>query len=638
MRLATRLTIWTLLLYLIALVLIMVWGSYELERSSDEASQEIGMLLVEQISAAISADYLDDIDHRSSVPVRRELVEQIETFVKHSGLVKAIQLVDENGDVVASYRGEELGTKATGFPTPASRFTQDSRALLVPSTRAEARRGRFALEVPLMEGNRPRAYLRVLIASSALDEMHRGSLRRLVMVALATLIVLMLISLFLHFQLQRSGRFLATAFEQALSGTSPSPKKRTRKKRVRRQDEFTAALEAAGRLGRELVAERKKGTVQSHQSRRMLELGKLPDVGVILLDDTQSLDFMNERGREFLGIREGEEAREQVDDLKKQLVESLGRPLSELGAEEYVNCRLGRGEDARTYRCQVHQIFEGECVGFLLLIRDLGLIRAMEEDLQAATQLRGLARLYMGMAHDLKAPLNAMSLNLELLRRSLVKQSQREESGLPDPRSLDWVGVIQSELGRLNRGLQFLLAQTAPPRRSRQRFDIRSLVEELGLLLGAQARKQDVELLLDTGDDPVEVEADRDYLKQALISIALNALEVMPKGGTLRLAVVEEGGKAMVRVHDTGPGIPEDVRSSIFELHFTTKESGTGIGLYVARSIIEGQRGRLKLEETGPEGSVFRISLPRAGDDDSRDSRDSAESNDAIAAGRSEEE
>jgi signal transduction histidine kinase len=240
--------------------------------------------------------------------------------------------------------------------------------------------------------------------------------------------------------------------------------------------------------------------------------------------------------------------------------------------------------------------------------RDRDLLQAIETDLRLAAQLRALMRIYRGVAHDLRAPLNAMVLNLELLKRSLDPAAPPRPE-LPDKQQR-WIVVIEQELQRLRRALDVLLAQTAPSSESAERFDVRDVLEEIHALLYPQARQQGVEIQVEVPESSVPVVAFRDQVKQAVLNIAINALEAMPEGGRLTLSLEADAGSARIRVSDTGPGIPSDLADRIFDMHFTTKQSGTGIGLYVARSMFEAQGGTVQTVRTGPAGTTFQLTLP----------------------------
>jgi signal transduction histidine kinase len=201
-----------------------------------------------------------------------------------------------------------------------------------------------------------------------------------------------------------------------------------------------------------------------------------------------------------------------------------------------------------------------------------------------------------------------MVLNLELLKRSLDPEAPPRPE-IPEKQQR-WIVVIEQEIQRLRRALDVLLAQTAPAAEKAERFDLRDVIDEIQALLYPQARQQQVELLVDVPEGSVPVTAHRDQVKQALLNIAINALEVMPEGGKLGLALETDTTIARLRVSDTGPGIPSDLADRIFDMHFTTKQSGTGIGLYVARSMFEAQGGTVQTLSTGPAGTTFQLTLP----------------------------
>jgi signal transduction histidine kinase len=246
--------------------------------------------------------------------------------------------------------------------------------------------------------------------------------------------------------------------------------------------------------------------------------------------------------------------------------------------------------------------------GTLIPLRDIDLPTAADAELRMACQLRALHRVHRGMAHDLRGPLNAMVLNLELLRRSL------DPAAPPRPgigeKQQRWVGVIEQEVQRLRRALDVLLAQMAPPPEQSERFDLRGVVDEIAALLLPQVRHQQVTLEALLPDEPVPIHAQRDGVRQATLNLAINALEAMPGGGELRLALLREGGVAHIRISDTGAGIPAELQDRIFDFRFTTKPDGTGIGLYVARALLAPQGGSVRAAASGPRGTTFELTLP----------------------------
>jgi signal transduction histidine kinase len=135
-------------------------------------------------------------------------------------------------------------------------------------------------------------------------------------------------------------------------------------------------------------------------------------------------------------------------------------------------------------------------------------------------------------------------------------------------------------------------------------------MQEIERLLLPQARLQNVALDALLPGVAVRIAGQRDRLKQAILNVALNALDAMSEGGALEMVLEALPAEAEVRISDTGPGIPEEARHRVFDMHYTTKTTGTGIGLYLARSIVEAHGGEITVENRPGRGSEFRLRLP----------------------------
>jgi signal transduction histidine kinase len=157
-----------------------------------------------------------------------------------------------------------------------------------------------------------------------------------------------------------------------------------------------------------------------------------------------------------------------------------------------------------------------------------------------------------------------------------------------------------------------VLNQTASLNETRQRLEAQELVRDLDALLAPQAAHQHVTIEVELPDVPLEITGHRDRLKQALLNLAANALEAMPDGGRLHLSLAADADHAIIAIRDSGPGIPPDALSNIYSMHFTTKNGGTGIGLYVARSVVEAHGGEIEVDTQPARGTCFRVRLPRS--------------------------
>jgi signal transduction histidine kinase len=143
-------------------------------------------------------------------------------------------------------------------------------------------------------------------------------------------------------------------------------------------------------------------------------------------------------------------------------------------------------------------------------------------------------------------------------------------------------------------------------------FDLRAVVEEVTALLGTQAMRYRVDLQQRLPDREVGVIGHRDRLKQALINVAINGLEAMPHGGRLQIDMTVQELSVNVTVRDDGPGIPAELLDEIYQIYFTTKKSGSGMGLYVARLVLESHGGDIQGVNAAGAGACFILTLPLA--------------------------
>jgi signal transduction histidine kinase len=427
------------------------------------------------------------------------------------------------------------------------------------------------------------------------SDLYRRAMSRLGMGALGALSLAGGLGLALYLLLVRRSREVAELLEGALAG----------KKLVVPQvtDEFAVAFAAADRLGQELHLERERGAQARH---RLSALSHLMDVGVLLVNASHHLDFANPRACELLGSADTAEVERRWPEVRRLLDPVLG-PVERRASRLDLDVPGPGGP--RALRCQAYTLGEAEHQVFLLLLRDRVMLDALETDLLLASQLRALTRVYRAVTHDLKAPLNAMVLNLDLLQSAL----RRGEGAREAEASEQYLGVLREELERLDRSLLALLAETTPAGRGREEFDARAIVEEIERLLLPQARLQHVALEAHLPGTALRIAGQRDRLKQAILNVAINALEAMSDGGALELRLAALPDLAEVLIIDSGPGIPEEVRPRIFDMHFTTKSSGTGIGLYVARSIVEAHGGEISFGSVPGRGSEFRVRVPALG-------------------------
>jgi signal transduction histidine kinase len=237
--------------------------------------------------------------------------------------------------------------------------------------------------------------------------------------------------------------------------------------------------------------------------------------------------------------------------------------------------------------------------------RMVGAIRDARGQVVQTERLAAIGKMAAHITHEIRNPLSAMSLNLELLESELALRD------VEDHEARDLVAAIKAEATRLSRLSEQYLNLARRPVPSLVTESLGELLAELAEFLAPEMKRAGVELRLVVEEDAPDVPVDESLARQAFLNLMRNAREAMADGGHLVVRVErdEEGG-ALVTVEDDGPGIPEAVRANVFDPFFTTKQRGTGLGLAVTREIVEAHRGTITCEPRSPHGTIFRLRFP----------------------------
>ncbi len=228
--------------------------------------------------------------------------------------------------------------------------------------------------------------------------------------------------------------------------------------------------------------------------------------------------------------------------------------------------------------------------------------RALEAGLARRERLAALGDMAAALAHEIRNPLNAVSMGLQRLRAEFRPAEAEEYARLVD--------LVQGEVRRLNTIMEQFLSLARPLPLKLEPLQAEELLTELAALVEADARSSGVRVALAIPSGLAPIVADRDHLKQVLLNLILNGLQAMPEGGTLRLEAAATRDTLTLTVADTGPGIPPEALPRLFDPYFTTKAKGLGLGLAIARRIVEEHGGRIEVESRPTRGSRFRVALP----------------------------
>jgi hypothetical protein len=241
--------------------------------------------------------------------------------------------------------------------------------------------------------------------------------------------------------------------------------------------------------------------------------------------------------------------------------------------------------------------------GLLVRLRDPEAQRKLGHELQTADRMAAINRVSGGVAHEVKNPLNAILLHVEVAKAKLANG---------DTDVAPQMEIISREILRLDRVVKTFLDFNRPVELNLANVPLEDLVQEIVELARPQAEAGSIAIHVEQRAEGAEVRVDRDLFKQAVLNVVVNAMQAMPQGGELRFESFANEETAGIRISDTGPGIPEELREKIFRLYFTTREQGSGIGLAMTFRIVQLHDGTIDFTSEPGKGTTFFIRLPIA--------------------------
>ncbi len=229
---------------------------------------------------------------------------------------------------------------------------------------------------------------------------------------------------------------------------------------------------------------------------------------------------------------------------------------------------------------------------------------ARERQIQA-DRITAMQTMTAGLAHEVRNPLNAAKLQLELLERRIRRSTD-------DPKLVEPSQLAQKEIERLTALLNDFLAFARPPELHTQTQDVAAIVRQVAELERVSAERRGATLDLVTCPATLQGHVDAAKLHQVVLNLVRNAIEAVSAGGHVTLELTSDAERILLRVQDDGTGIPDEVKSRVYEPFFSTKEGGTGLGMSIVHSLVSLHGGTIDLD-TGPGGTRFDVAIPRNG-------------------------
>ena len=453
----------------------------------------------------------------------------------------------------------------------------------------------YEVVLPLEIGNTPFGDVRVGVSTLFLGHQITPDLHAALTLSFAIVIFTTLSAGLLSYRLLRPLATISRSVDLLARGEYSEPV------RLKRTDEWGVLSSKLNLLGEQMRGE-KAAFVQLKENLDQL-FSKLSD-GLLLFERQDRLVLATPAAARLLGCRA-----EAIVHRPAREVFSAHNPLHDLLREAFASrqstpwrtLELG-GEPPARVAVNVQFIREqGEAMGCLVTLRDASTRAQIEDQIDITTKLAALGRITSGVAHEVKNPLNAMVLQLEILKSKLTDQGEKVGPHLE---------ILSTEIRRLDRVVKTFLDFTRPVEIHPVPTPVEGLVREVFLLAEPQALQNNVRLVFEHEGTLPTINVDRDLMKQALLNLVLNGCQAMPSGGQLTVKPQTDGHHLNLEVSDQGVGIPPEVRQKIFSLFYTTKPGGSGIGLAMAFRILQLHNGSIDFSSEVHHGTTFRVSIP----------------------------
>ncbi len=468
----------------------------------------------------------------------------------------------------------------------------------------------YEVRLPIQRDGAPFGEIRIGLSTVFLKSELRPTLNRaLIFSALSVLISLLLAAGLSNLVLQPLAA-IARRLDAMTVEVAPSEPESPRI-----TDEYGAVNTKIDRLGRKI---RDVKEIFSALKENLDQIMGTLQEGLMLFTRDENVVLVSASAERFAGRHRAEILGKRVDEIFDDSTR-LGRiVLDSFALRQPISQREIEIEDGRRIQLSLDFIAErGQPIGALLTMRDAESVHRIENEIELSRRLAAIGRLTSGVAHEVKNPINAIVIHLEILRERLLQL---------DPETRRHMDIIANEIQRLDRVVKTLVDFTRPIDLRLAEVDLRKLVEEVAALAEPEAREHGVKIVRQEDAHPLLARIDSDLVKQALLNVVLNGVQAMPQGGTLSLSSQAHDHLAKLEIRDQGGGIAPEIRDKVFNLYFTTKKSGSGIGLAVSYRVLQLHNGTLEFDSEAGKGTTFRFILPLTMGADARGNEIAAES------------
>ena len=520
---------------------------------------------------------------------------EIESLIGYSPIISDASVVGPDGRAIVHSNPEMVGKLVPTRPNfqdlANAKFWRQLQLVYGPIQT-------YVVKIALERDTHPFGSVQVGVSTVFLKGALRDPLRNALIFSAVSILVSLILAAGLSVRALRPLEAISRRLDQMTSGeiAAPIPQELTRR------DEYGNVSSKIERIGRQMrTVNEVFSALQENVDQIMANLQD----GVMLFTQDGRAVLVSASIETFLGKPRSEMLGSHAEQIFSRHTQ-LGRAvLNAFTAHEPVDMIEISGDHGSGVQVSLDFIEEaGQQLGALLTMRDSESMRKIEDEIEVSRRLANIGKLTSGVAHEVKNPINSIVVHLEILRNKLKE---------PDADTQRHMDVIGSEIQRLDRVVQTLVDFTRPVELTLSEVDLRSVVEQVAFVARPDCERHGVQVVAEIGEESLPAKIDSDLFKQALLNIVINGAQAMAQGGTLTIrAHRQDGDDAQIEVQDTGPGIPPAIRDKIFNLYFTTKKSGSGIGLAMTYRIMQLHNGSIHFDTRVGEGTIFYLTLPLA--------------------------
>ena len=351
-----------------------------------------------------------------------------------------------------------------------------------------------------------------------------------------------------------------------------------------------------------------KSVSEEYRKFKTLASSVLENMGeaVILLDKDKNITLFNKSSEILFNEKVENIIGTNIFKFKKNILELSDQNFSNFfQTEKYFERKINLNNNVKYLLLDISIIFDNnnQAENFIIVIKDMTEITQLEKEAIKNEKLTAMGELASGVAHEIRNPINAIGMIAQRLNKEFSVSSNQNEYN-------EITGLLRIEVTRINKIITQFLNYAKPLDIKTDKVDLKKFFQEINHLFDEQAKQKNIKFIV-MGDGTKEFVFDADLIKQALMNIIQNAFDAVNTNSEVSVNYNYHPDKLFIEIKDTGKGIPDNVQKRIFDLYFTTRKEGNGLGLSIAQKIISQHNGLIQLSSTVNKGTTFKIILPK---------------------------